>query len=121
MISNNVYFGENTSDLISNLKNKIPEYQERVKQIDMENLSRKNLTDSFEKFDEAIDIMYACYPNYQIIKGMPESLFGDQFGYDMQKTISDCMKDFYAGKMSQSEMTDFFEECCTSMRKYRTQ
>lgn len=51
---------------------------------------------------------------------MPKSVFGDQFGYDMQKDISGHMNDFYSGKISQSELEDFFKECCTSMRMYRT-
>lgn len=30
------------------------------------------------------------------------------------------MTDFYAGKVSREELNSYFEECCTSMRTYRT-
>ena len=55
------------------------------------------------------------------VTGLPTSVFSDQFGYDMQKSIYNCMTDYYAGKISQSDVKDYFEECCTSMRIYRTQ
>ena len=55
------------------------------------------------------------------VTGLPASVFTDQFGYDMQKSIYNCMADYYAGKISQSDVEDYFGECCTSMRIYRTQ
>ncbi|MBD5522557.1 MAG: hypothetical protein HDR03_15260 [Lachnospiraceae bacterium] len=55
------------------------------------------------------------------VTGLPASVFSDQFGYDMQKSIYNCMTDYYSGKISQSDVEDYFEECCTSMRIYRTQ
>lgn len=55
------------------------------------------------------------------VTGLPASVFSDQFGYDMQKSIYNCMTDYYAGKISQSDVGNYFEECCTSMRIYRTQ
>ncbi|MCM1254437.1 MAG: hypothetical protein NC321_16590 [Clostridium sp.] len=55
------------------------------------------------------------------VTGLPASVFADQFGYDMQESIYHCMTDYYAGKISQSDVEDYFEECCTSMRIYRTQ
>lgn len=55
------------------------------------------------------------------VTGLPASVFSDQFGYEMQKSIYNCMTDYYAGKISQSDVEDYFEECCTSMRIYRTQ
>lgn len=62
-----------------------------------------------------------CYTNYQITTPMPKSLFGDSFGYDMQKDIGNHMKDYYAGKMSDNDLNQYFNECCTEMRKYRAQ
>ena len=61
-----------------------------------------------------------CYQKFNVVTGMPKSNFGDSFGYDMQKDISSHMTDFYAGKVSRDELNSYFEECCTSMRTYRT-
>lgn len=61
-----------------------------------------------------------CYQKFNVVTGMPKSTFGDSFGYDMQKDISSHMTDFYAGKVSRDELNSYFEECCTSMRTYRT-
>ena len=55
------------------------------------------------------------------VTGLPASVFSDRFGYEMQKSIYNCMTDYYAGKISESDVEDYFEECCTSMRIYRTQ
>ncbi len=62
-----------------------------------------------------------CYTNYQITTPMPKSLFGDSFGYDMQKDIGNHMRDYYDGKMSDNELNQYFNDCCTEMRKYQAQ
>lgn len=77
--------------------------------------------DSFESADSMKKLSCDNYPNYQIIKGMPGSVFGDQFGYDMRKNIENGMYDYYAGKISEEDVRNLFEDCCKDMRIYRTQ
>ena len=77
--------------------------------------------DSYEKTLETIESMYGCYSDSSIMRGMPKSVFGDRFGWDMQDDISDCMRKFYEGKISEEEVEEYFRLCCTSMRIYRTQ
>lgn len=114
----NINFKKYSSNTTLELMNDSLE-KEKVKQTDLKKPSAKESLDSFENSGEITDIMYEVYPNYQSKKPMPKSVFGDQFGYDMQKEIADSMEDFYAGKITQGELEDFFEQCCTSMRKYR--
>ena len=52
---------------------------------------------------------------------MPESVFGDSFGYAMHDDIFDRMKDYYAGKMSNDDLKQYFNDCCADMRFYRAQ
>lgn len=76
--------------------------------------------DSFERMP--LENTSDCYTNYTIIIApMPKSLFGDSFGYDMQKDIAAHMKDFYAGKIDEKGLEEYFQQCCSSMRSYRTQ
>lgn len=77
--------------------------------------------DSFEKTAETIESMYSCYVDSGIVKGMPKSVFGDRFGWDMQGDIYNCMQKFYEGKIDQDELEEYFRLCCTSMRIYRIQ
>lgn len=88
--------------------------------IDVAKSARKQV-DSFERAKQVDELLCDVYPNYKARASMPKSVFGDQFGYDMQKQIWNCMSDFYSGKKSQCEVQEFFEECCKSMRIYRTQ
>lgn len=62
-----------------------------------------------------------CYTNYQITTNMPENVFSDSFGYAMQHDIADRMEDYYAGKMSDDELKQYFNDCCSDMRIYRAQ
>lgn len=48
-------------------------------------------------------------------------MFGDKFGHNMQDSIYNCMTDFYAGKISESDVKGYLEVCCVSMRIYQTQ
>lgn len=121
MDAGKVYFNQNTSNIMSELVNHHSDYQEKTGQTDLEKVKTDKTLDSFEKGAAILESFYECYPNFQSKKPMPKSVFGDPFGYDMQKEISTYMKDFYAGKSSQDEMQKFFEECCTSMLKYRAQ
>lgn len=89
-------------------------------QADEIKVTTENRVDSFELCAKVTELLCECYPNYQVIKGMPRSVFGDKFGYDMQDEIGKCMSDYYAGKISQSDVEDFFEKCYTDMRIYRT-
>lgn len=93
-------------------------YQERVKQM---GLTAEKKWDAFEKAKEQIETC-GFYPNYKVVQGMPQGgVFTDRFGHDMQNDIYHCMTDFYEGKISQSDVKDYLEECCVSMRIYRTQ
>lgn len=80
----------------------------------------KNKTDSFQKVSIPLEEVCGCYPNYQVVTGMPKSVFTDQFGYDMQKDISNHMTDFYAGKISEDEINEYFNQYCSDMRNYCT-
>ena len=118
-----VHLGENKPDPIDIMTVAIRcgdrlRYQERGKQTD---LTVRKTVDSLETAETINEIMCECYPNYQVVKGMPQSVFADQFGYDMQNDIYYCMTDYYAGKISESDVKDYLEECCVSMRIYRTQ
>lgn len=80
--------------------------------IDFDKLEKKDQYDTFEKRDLSSVMVCETYSKIQYKASMPKSVFGDQFGYDMQKSIGNCMKDFYDGKKSQSEVENYFEECC---------
>ena len=77
--------------------------------------------DSFEKIPEQAFELCDCYTNYQFTTKMPESVFGDSFGYAMHDDIFDRMKDYYAGKMSDDDLKQYFNDCCADMRFYRAQ
>ena len=77
--------------------------------------------DTFERMAEQAWSVCDCYTNYQITTPMPKYLFGDSFGYDMQKDIGKHMSDYYAGRMSNDELEQYFNDCCTEMRKYQAQ
>ncbi len=77
--------------------------------------------DTFERMAEQAWSVCDCYTNYQITTPMPKYLFGDSFGYDMQKDIGKHMSDYYAGRMSNDELEQYFNACCTEMRKYQAQ
>ena len=61
------------------------------------------------------------YNNIMKVTKMPGSVFGDAYGYQMQKDIADCMRQYYAGKISDDDVKKFFGECCSSMRIYHAQ
>lgn len=88
-----------------------------MEQIDSIKISEGKLLDSFEKISLK-DWLYEHYPNYQVKQPMPKSLFGNPFGYDMQKEIGKYMRRFYTENISQSELEEYFEKCCLSMRKH---
>lgn len=92
--------------------------KEKIRQTVKEKQFTRKTLDSFEK-ENLTDVLYELYPCYKVTKEMPKSIFGDQFGYDMQKKITDCMKDYYEGKISQRDVHNYLEECCISMQRYR--
>lgn len=94
--------------------------QGQSESVDVAKVAHRGL-DTFERAKQVDELLCDVYPNYKVRATMPKSVFGDQFGYDMQKQIWNCMSDFYSGKKSQCEVQEFFEECCKSMRIYRTQ
>lgn len=112
-----VHLGKNTSNITQEIR-KMSNHTEEIKRL-TENLS--NSKDSFEKMTESIEQFCDCYPNYSISKGMPQSIFADKFGYDMQKDIANYMNNYYRGEMSKEELGDYFEMCCVDMRNYRAQ
>lgn len=121
MSTDNISFNNLSSNITLGLVNDTFTYKEKAKQIDLGKLNTEKSLDSFENRGNLTDILYELYPNYRVTKAFPESVFGDQFGYDMNKKITNCMADFYAGKISQKEVENFFEECYTSMEIYRKQ
>ena len=118
MNDSTLYRGTFASNNVVNDINKYAEQKEHLKDLIKEISSQK---DSYETVTEPLEYVCECYKNYSIVTGMPQSTFADAFGYEMQKNISNYMKDFYTGKVSQEELDSYFEECCTSMRIYRTQ
>ncbi len=121
MSNGTLHIGRLAPNNVNNLVNdtdKYTEYKDRVKDLAKDLETRKDI---FEKMTEPLTYVCDCYQNSNVVTGMPQSIFGDSFGYDMQEKISSYMKDFYAGKVSQEELEAYFEECCTSMRIYRTQ
>ncbi len=113
----NVYFNTPARDITSELAKAALEDRERAKQIDLTKLSPRDSLDSFETKNLS-DMLYEWYPNYYEKQPMPKSLFGNRFGYDMQKQIGSYMRNFYTGKISANELEAFFEECCLAMRKH---
>lgn len=118
---------------VANIENNIPsmtiyrrqdcteEMWEKVAQVDVNNLDPAWSTLKRIPCYDVSEMVCENYSDFRVIKGMPKSVFGDQFGYDMQKDIGACMTDFYAGRISGDEVQDFFNKCCSSMRSYRTQ
>lgn len=58
--------------------------KEKIRQTVKEKQFTRKTLDSFEK-ENLTDVLYELYPCYKVTKEMPKSIFGDQFGYDMQK------------------------------------
>lgn len=112
-----VHFGEAARDIGFAIRHNHRDYQERIRQL---GLTAGKKWDYFEKAKESIETS-GFYPNYKVVKEMPVSVFGDRFGYEIQDSIYDCMTDFYSGKISENDVKDYLEECCVSMRIYRTQ
>lgn len=119
-----VVFSQNGNYIVGATDRQNAEFQakcQRKLDIDVDAL-RAKMQDSIEiKGISEIKMTSENYNDILKVKGMPGSIFGDSFGYDMQKEISGCMKDFYAGNISESEVKEFFTECCSSMRIYCAQ
>jgi polyhydroxyalkanoate synthesis regulator phasin len=93
-----------------------------INQEETEKLASDTFTstkDTFEKSEEQSVLTSECYSNYQIKTDMPKSVFGDSYGYKMQKDIANHMLDYYAGKLSDDDLREYFNDCCTDMRLYR--
>lgn len=61
------------------------------------------------------------YNDIRKVTGMPNTIFGESFGYQMQKEIGACMKQYYAGAISDDDVRDFFRDCCSDMRVHHAQ
>ncbi len=83
--------------------------------------NKSHSRDSFEKAVETIESMYGCYSDIGTVKGKKNGTFDYHFIWDMQKDISDHMKDFYAGKASEKDLEKYFGIYCSYMRIYRMQ
>ncbi|MDE7131294.1 MAG: hypothetical protein K2O65_05800 [Lachnospiraceae bacterium] len=117
---------------VPNIENNIPnmsvykrqdcteEVWEKVAKFDMNNLNPAWSTLQRIPSYDVSEMICENYSDFRVIKGMPKSVFGDQFGYDMQKDIGKCMSDYYAGRISRDEVQVFFQRCCNDMRSYRT-
>jgi len=105
-------------DLTSDINSKSCNY---VEKIEIAKDTFKVPKDTFERMTETLEVDCGGYSKYPISTGMPKSIFGDSFGYEMQKNIAQYMKEFYSGNVNNQDMGKYFEECCTYMRIYRTQ
>ena len=88
MRDSTLYIGALASNNVNNIVNdagKYDEYKEKVKDLTEEIQTRK---DTFEKMAEPLVYVCDCYQKFNVVTGMPKSNFGDSFGYDMQKDIS---------------------------------
>lgn len=94
---------------------------EYVKQMSKVPDNDVTMRDSFEKTVDVLEKMYLNYSDQSAVKGMPKSIFGDRFGWNMDGDIYDCMQKFYDGKIGEQELEEYFGLCCTSMRLYRVQ
>lgn len=72
-----------------------------------------SVKDSFESYD------YEEYTNRMKKYGITPGYFGDPFGYAMHDRIIECMQNYYDGKITESEVLDFYQKCCQDMRSYR--
>ena len=61
------------------------------------------------------------YNDIRKVTEMPKSIFGESFGYQMQKDIAECMRQYYAGRLSDDDVKSFFQECCSAMRVHHSQ
>lgn len=107
-----------TNDVRQAARHNIENHEEIVKRV---RDTFKPTKDFFEKMTEQTVAVCDCYTNYQITTNMPENVFSDSFGYAMQHDIADRMEDYYAGKMSDDELKQYFNDCCSDMRIYRAQ
>lgn len=105
-----------TNDVRQAARHNIENHEEIVKRV---RDTFKPTKDFFEKMTEQTVAVCDCYTNYQITTNMPENVFSDSFGYAMQHDIADRMEDYYAGKMSDDELKQYFNDCCSDMRIYR--
>lgn len=65
----------------------------------------------------------ACenYNDIWKVTEMPKSIFGESYGYQMQKDIAGCMRQYYAGELSDEDVKSFFQDCCSAMRVRHSQ
>ena len=126
-ITGTVVFSPNGNYIVGASDKQNAEFQQKCQDvrsmIDMELLQEKiQNRDSIEiKGITPITLASENYNDIRKVTEMPQSIFGDTFGYQMQKDIADCMRQHYAGEISDDDVKNFFNECCSSMRAYHSQ
>lgn len=117
-------FSRDDNYVVNGMEKRNAEFQakcQRKLDIDVDAL-RAKMQDGVEiKGLSRIEMTSENYNNILKVKGMPRSIFGDSFGYGMQKEIAGCMKDYYAGNINEQDVKKFFNGCCSSMRIYCSQ
>ena len=126
-ITGTVVFSPNGNYIVGASDKQNAEFRQKCQNvqsmIDMDVLQEKiRNRDSVEiKGITPIALASENYNDIRKVTEMPQSIFGDAFGYQMQKDISDYMRQYYTGEISDDDVKNFFNECCSSMRAYHSQ
>ena len=126
-ITGTVVFSPNGNYIVGASDKQNAEFQQKCQNvrsmIDQDLLQEKiRNRDSVEiKGITPIALVSENYNDIRKVTEMPQSIFGDTFGYQMQKDIADHMRQYYAGEVSDDDVGNFFNECCSSMRAYHSQ
>ena len=92
MRDSTLYIGALASNNVNNIVNDAGKYDEYKEKVKDLTKEIQTRKDTFEKMAEPLVYVCDCYQKFNVVTGMPKSTFGDSY----------------------------FEECCTSMRTYRT-
>ena len=126
-ITGTVVFSPNGNYIVGASDKQNAEFQQKCQNvhsmIDQDLLQEKiKNRDSVEiKGITPIALVSENYNDIRKVTEMPQSIFGDTFGYQMQQDIADYMRQYYAGEVSDDDVRNFFSECCSSMRAYHSQ
>ncbi len=116
-----VVFSEKGNYIVGATEKQNEEFRTSCKKLDID-MDALRARDSVEiKGITQMEITSENYNNILKVKGMPGSVFGNSYGYTMQKEIAGYMQDYYSGKISVDQVKQYFSECCVSMRVYCSQ
>lgn len=122
-----VVFSPNGNYIVGASDKQNAEFQQKCQStrslIDMDLLQEKLQNRDSVEIKGITPIVFSSenYNDIRKVTEMPKSIFVDTFGYQMQKDIADCISQYYAGKISDDDVKNFFNECCSSMRVYHSQ